>query len=134
MKLHEAFHCAKKVYLVQECMTGGELFDRIVEKEKSVVCSSINIVAMKTTLFGCERSSQHGVISDARGTRVHARATIDRVVRRWRHGLRPFAGRDLISHHCIPTHRYDENMGRREVKAIGEALARRLTNRRTCDY
>lgn len=34
VKLHEAFHCPKKVYLVMECMSGGELFDRIVEKEK----------------------------------------------------------------------------------------------------
>jgi len=34
VKLHEVFDCPKTFYMVMEVMSGGELFDRIVEKEK----------------------------------------------------------------------------------------------------
>jgi len=34
VKLKEVFDCPKTFYMVMEEMSGGELFDRIVEKEK----------------------------------------------------------------------------------------------------
>ncbi len=32
VKLYNVFHSANQVYLVMELMSGGELFDRIIEK------------------------------------------------------------------------------------------------------
>ena len=34
VRLRQVFDCPKVFYMVMECMTGGELFDRIVEKSK----------------------------------------------------------------------------------------------------
>ena len=51
IKLKEVFDCPQNVYLVMEVMTGGELFDRIVEKEhyseseaKKALCEIVDAI------------------------------------------------------------------------------------------
>jgi serine/threonine protein kinase len=43
VKLYRVFYSANQIYLVMELMTGGELFDRIIEK---VLCRLIAPVRM----------------------------------------------------------------------------------------
>lgn len=44
VKLKEVFNCHKTFYMVMEEMTGGELFDRIVEKEKYTEAEACTVV------------------------------------------------------------------------------------------
>ena len=46
VKLFNVFHSVNQVYLVMELMSGGELFDRIIEKVRTSALLRQNIFAL----------------------------------------------------------------------------------------